>query len=102
MAEHSPRSRVRWAIREGAVIGGILGFWLVIYLALNIVTWIVEPIALTLNFEPLFRLARESQQFFLPLVLQAATANVALYTLVRVGIVVIDHWRKTSPQVQGA
>ncbi|WP_338727081.1 hypothetical protein [Haladaptatus sp. DJG-WS-42] len=102
MTELSPRSRARWAIREGAVIGGILGFWLVVYLVLNIVTWLLEPLALTLNFEPLFRLARETQQFILPLVLQAATANVALYTLVRVGMLIIDHWRKTSPQAQGA
>ncbi|MFC6731559.1 MULTISPECIES: hypothetical protein [unclassified Haladaptatus] len=63
MSEQSARSSARWAIREGAIIGGILGFWLV---------------------------------------LQAATATVALYTLVRVGMLIIDHWRKTSPQVQGA
>ncbi|WP_336360736.1 hypothetical protein [Haladaptatus sp. ZSTT2] len=102
MSEQSARSRARWAIREGAIIGGILGFWLVALLALTLLLSVVANVALMLNLEPFYFFHSQSMQFVLPLVLQAATANVALYTLVRVGMLIIDHWRKTSPAVQGA
>lgn len=80
------QDRLRFALRDGLVIAGILAAWL---LARTVVVLVLQVPADLLGLRPfvaLFGLVRDS----LPLFETAALLNVSLYVLVRAGTVVVE------------
>lgn len=91
----TPRGRLRWALREGLVIAGILLFWLGVAVVLtgglsllSVALHVIGVDALRLVADLLLR-----TEFLWPLVSAAAFATVGLYVVVRAGTLLIDHHR---------
>lgn len=92
----STRERARWAVREGAVLLAVLGFWLAVFVAVvavvGVLLFAVRALrldALRVAFEFLETLRRGLWSVLVPLV----AANVSLYVLVRTGTVLLDRYR---------
>ncbi len=92
----SYRDRLRWAIREGSIIGAIFLFWLGVGLGVFLVVGLVGILIEALRIPQL-------QIFLLPLrwdgavwsgVITLASATSGLYVLVRTGTVLIDRYRR--------
>jgi hypothetical protein len=92
----SYEDRLRWAIREGSIIGVIFLFWLGVGLGLLLVTGLVG-VAIEAVRIPQLRF------FLLPLrwdgavwsaVVTLASATSGLYVLVRTGTILIDRYRR--------
>ena len=88
--------RLRWAVREGSIIGAIFLFWLGIGLGLFLVTGLVGVV---------IEMLRVPQLRFVLLPLRwdgavwsaavtLATATTGLYVLVRTGTILIDRYRR--------
>ncbi len=90
------RERVRWAVREGAVLLGVLAFWLAVFLALVAVVSVVLFVIRTLQLEPLrfvYEFLEDLQRGLWAALVPLVAANASLYVLVRAGTVLIDHYR---------
>lgn len=92
------QDRMRWGIREGIVIAGILVFWLMVALGLLLVMSVLGTLIRTLQLESL-----ESVYRFVArggvvwgVVTPLATATTALYVLARVGTVLIDRYQSSA------
>ncbi|WP_323173777.1 hypothetical protein [Natrialba sp. PRR66] len=97
MFPRSPSSRLRWAIREALVFAGILLFWIALATVITIVLQLLvlpfELLGLQLGpMSELVSLARGFQDLAVPMTVLTS----GLYTLVRAGTVLIDHYRRTS------
>lgn len=91
----APRARLRWAIREGLVIAGIVLFWLgvavVVAGAFSLLTvglHLVDVRATHLLADVLRRTA-----VLWPAMTAVAVATTGLYVVVRAGTLLIDHHR---------
>jgi membrane-bound ClpP family serine protease len=94
----TPRERLRWALREGLVIAGILLFWLGVAVVL---VGLFSLLSVTLHLVGLrpFHLVAELLQrsaFLWPAFSAVAFATVGLYVVVRAGTLLIDHYRLTA------
>lgn len=87
----TPRARLRWAIREGLVIAGIVLFWLGVAGAFSLLTvglHLVDVRATHLLADVLRRTAG-----LWPAMTAVAAATTGLYVVVRAGTLLIDHHR---------
>ena len=88
--------RLRWALREGAVIGAIFLFWLGVGLGLFLVTGLVgvliEAVGIPQLRFVLFPLRWGGAVWSAMVTL--ASATIGLYVLVRTGTVLIDRYRR--------
>lgn len=94
----SPRERLRWALREGLVIAGILLFWLGVAVVL---VGVLSLFSATLHLVGLraFHLVAELLErsaLLWPAFSAIAFATVGLYVVVRAGTLLIDHHRLRS------
>ena len=89
----TPRDRLRWALREGFVIAGIVLFWLgvavVLVAGLSLLGLALRLLG-TGPFHLLSELLRRTA-FLWPALSAVAFATVALYVVVRAGTLLIDH-----------
>lgn len=88
--------RLRWALREGSIIGAILLFWLGLGLGLLLVTGLVGVLVEALRVPQL-------RFLLLPLrwdgavwsgMFTLASATTGLYVLVRTGTILIDRFQR--------
>jgi hypothetical protein len=87
--------RLRWALREGTIIGAIFLFWLGLGLAVVIVTGLFRLVITTLGLPQLrFFLAPLRWGGIWSAVVTLASATTGLYVLVRTGTVLIDRYRR--------
>lgn len=99
MFAETPRSRLIWALREGLVLGGIVLAWMVVALVLGLIIGSLRAVfeALSLfRFEilaPILQILFRFDVLGRVIITRIAVANVALYVLVRTGMVIIDHYR---------
>jgi hypothetical protein len=89
-------NRLRWALREGAVIGAIFLFWLGVGLGLFLVTGLVgvlvEAVGIPQLRFVLFPLRWDGAVW--SAVVTLATATTGLYVLVRTGTILIDRYQR--------
>lgn len=92
------RERLRWALREGLVIAGILLFWLGVAVGL-VGLFSLLSVALHVTglrpFHLVAELLRRSSLLW-PAFSAIAFATVGLYVVVRAGTLLIDHYRVTG------
>lgn len=90
--------RLRWAIREGLVIAGILVFWLVVGIAISAVLSIIAWVLLLLEFDPLrvVYTFTEHGPGIWAAVVPLTGATTGLYVLARVGTVLIDRYQAVA------
>ena len=91
----TPRARLRWALREGLVIAGIVRFWLGAA-ALLVGALSVLGLALRLLGAGPFHLVADLLRragFLWPAFSAVAFATVGLYVAVRAGTLLLDHYR---------
>ena len=94
----TPRGRLRWALREGAVVAGVLLFWLAAAAALTLGLSLVSLLIRAFHLGPLYLVAdlfRRTAVLW-PAFSAVAFATVALYVVVRAGTLLIDHSRSTA------
>ncbi|MFB6310962.1 MAG: hypothetical protein ABEH64_07245 [Salinirussus sp.] len=90
--------RIRWALRESAIVFAIVIFWLALGVGLLLVLGLLQVFARALGFPPvrfLFAFADHGGAAW-ALLTPVATASTALYVLVRAGTVLIDRYRATG------
>jgi hypothetical protein len=92
----STRERAQWAVREGAVLLAVLGFWVAAFVAVLTVVGVLLFVVRTLRLEAL-RLAYEFletlQRNLWAVLVPLVAANASLYVLVRAGSVLLDRYR---------
>lgn len=88
------RERLSWAIREGVVLTGILLFWLTIALVLVSVAFLIQTLRLdSLRF--VYEFAQRAGIVW-GAVLPFAGLTAGIYSLARVGTVLIGQYQSTS------
>lgn len=101
MLPETARGRLEWAIRESTVVLGILLFWIGVVLAVSIGLWILTlPYQFTGGrvFRPLVELTRAGDSLWVGVV-PLTSISAVLYTLARVGELLIDHHAETVERV---
>lgn len=89
------RQRLKWAIWEGAVIAGILVFWIVVSLVLITVLSLIAALIRTFQLAPLrivYEFVGRSGAIW-SVVIPLASATTGLYALARVGTILIDRYQ---------
>jgi hypothetical protein len=92
--------RLSWAIREGVVITGIFVFWLTIALVLVTGLSLVAFLIQTLRLDPLrfvYEFAQRADVVW-SAVLPFAGATAGIYTLARVGTILIGQYQSTPSE----
>lgn len=94
----TPQERLRWALREGLVIAGVLLFWLGVAAVL---TGVLSLLGVVLAMSGLrgFHLVSDllrRAEFLWPAFSAVAFATGGLYVVVRAGTLLIDHYRQTA------
>lgn len=94
----TPRDRLRWALREGLVIAGILLFWLGVAVVLVGLFSLLSVTLHLIGLRPLRLVAEllERSGLLWPAFSAIAFATVGLYVVVRAGTLLIDHYRQTD------
>lgn len=83
-------ARVRWALREGVVLGGILVFWVAAAVVVTVVAFIVSlPLVVVGGGPTGFAVISLVWTVVGPL----TAANAAVYVLARVGVLLLDRYR---------
>jgi len=83
--------RFRWALGESLVIAGIFAFWILLAAALNTALSILTYALALLDVHAIYLL--DDLAVLWPTVVPLAFVTAVLYTVVRAGTLLIDHYR---------
>lgn len=89
----SPADRLRWALREGLIIAGILLFWLAVAVLLVGLLSGLSSVLHFIGLRPFHQIAEllERSVRIWPAFSSIAFLTAGLYTVVRAGTLLIDH-----------
>ncbi|MEE6211401.1 hypothetical protein U3A55_14735 [Salarchaeum sp. III] len=83
--------RLRWALGESLVVAGIFAFWILLAPALNTALGLLTRVLAALDVHAVYLL--DDLTVLWPTVVPLAFVTAVLYTVVRAGTLLIDHYR---------
>ncbi|MFB6361018.1 MAG: hypothetical protein ABEH59_06810 [Halobacteriales archaeon] len=88
-----PAGRLRWALREGLIIAGILLFWTGVAVVLVGFLSAVSSVLHFIGLRPFYQIAEllERSMIVWPAFSTIAILTAGLYTVVRAGTLLLDH-----------